>query len=136
MVQRRRRRRRGFTMVEVLVVDLIISILMNVALPLYISVLNDARKKTCRTNLQTIANTVMAARIKSGASDFSGWNGSTVATLVASTPDKVPDITTCPVCPSGGAYSIAAGNSGDATTFKVVCSVPAHSSYQPGLDSN
>ena len=136
MSRRLKRRQRGFTLVELLVVILIISVLMSVALPLYLSVLLQARQRVCRSNLQTIANTVVAARVKNGASDFSGWNGTSVAFLVSSTPDKVPDITTVPICPNCGTYTIAQGNSGDNTTFKVVCNVGTHGTYQPGIDSN
>ena len=123
-------------MVELLVVVLILSILMSVALPVYLSTILDAKKKTCRSNMQTIGNTVVAAKVKTGAADFTGWNGQTVAFLVASTPDKVPDITTAPVCPNGGSYSIAIGSSGDNTTFKVICNVGTHGTYQPGIDGS
>ena len=47
--------RRGFTLIELLVVVLILSILMSIALPLYLSAEADSEKKTCRSNLQTIA---------------------------------------------------------------------------------
>ena len=134
MTRRRKRVRSGFTLVELLTVTLIIQILMCVALPLYLSVLLSAKLNTCRTNMATIANTVVAARVKNGATDFSGWNGSTVTYLIAQSPDKLPDLTASPVCPNGGTYSLARGNSGDNTTFKVVCTVPTHGTYQPGYD--
>src|SRR5580700_11295771 len=99
MTRRRKRIRAGFTLVELLTVVLIIQILMCVALPLYLSVLLNAKLNTCRTNMATIANTVVAARVKNGATDFSGWNGSNVAYLIAQSPDKLPDLTAAPVCP-------------------------------------
>jgi len=58
-----RRNRKGFTLIELLVVVLILSILMAVALPLYLSAVADSQKKTCRANMQTIANAVQAARV-------------------------------------------------------------------------
>ena len=141
MIARPKKVRRAFTLVELLTVVLIISILMSVGLPLYVNAVSDAKRKTCRDTMQTIANTVMAARVKNGAADFSGWNGASVSTLVASTPDKVPDLTVTPVCPAGGIYTIAMGNTGDNTSFKIACSAaptnaPAHSTFQPGVDSN
>jgi prepilin-type N-terminal cleavage/methylation domain-containing protein len=49
-------RRRGFTLVELLVVVLILATLMAVALPLYLSSVSDSGTKTCRANMQTISN--------------------------------------------------------------------------------
>ncbi len=129
-------RNRAFTLVELLVVVLILSILMAVALPLYLSTVNDAQKKTCRANQQTIANSVWAGRIKLGANDFSLWNGGTVTALITASPDKLPDLVDAPTCPSGGIYSIAIGSTGDNSTFKVVCNVGVHGTFQPGVDSN
>jgi type IV pilus assembly protein PilA len=136
-VQRLRKNvRRGFTLVELLVVVLILSILMSVALPLYLSAVTDSQKKTCRANMQTIADTVFAGKVKLGNSDFTNWIGHTVTSLIASSPDKLPDLSVSPTCPNGGAYSIAQGNTGDNTTFVVNCSVAAHGTFQPGVDHN
>jgi len=62
-----RSNRRGFTLIELLVVVLILSILMAVALPLYLSAVADSQKKTCRANMQTIANAALAARVRTNA---------------------------------------------------------------------
>jgi prepilin-type N-terminal cleavage/methylation domain-containing protein len=56
--------RPGFTLVELLVVVLIIAILAAIALPLYLSAVNDAEKKTALANMQTIANGLQAYRIR------------------------------------------------------------------------
>ena len=48
--------RRGFTLVELLVVVLILAILMAVALPLYLNAIKNSEKGTARANMQTIAN--------------------------------------------------------------------------------
>ena len=126
--------RRGFTLIELLVVVLILSILMAVALPLYLSAVSDSQKKTCRANMQTIANTVQSARVRTNAVDYT--------TLIAAgvTTASLSDLTAVPTCPSGGAYSLANGSSASATTFQVKCSygtgATAHGKFEPGLDSN
>ena len=125
------RNRKGFTLIELLVVVLILAILMAVALPLYLSAVADSQKKTCRANMQTIANAVSAARVKSGAADFTGFTGAVTTTLE-------PDLTAVPSCPIAGAaaYTIAAGTA--ANSFKVVCSstgTGAHGSFEPGVDN-
>ena len=125
------RNRKGFTLIELLVVVLILAILMAVALPLYLSAVADSQKKTCRANMQTIANAVQAARVKSGAADFT--------TLIAGgvTTTNIPDLAALPVCPNAGAYTLVAGTGG-ATSFKVNCGfgtgAAAHGSFEPGVD--
>jgi type IV pilus assembly protein PilA len=122
--------RRGSTLIELLVVVLILSILMSIALPLYLSAEADSQKKTCRSNLQTIANVVEGARVKSLAIDY----GSLIAGGV--TLGNLPDLNSLPLCPSNGTYTLAQGISGDNTTFKVQCSITTHGTFEPGVDSN
>jgi type IV pilus assembly protein PilA len=121
--------RRGFTLIELLVVVLILSILMSIALPLYLSAVTDSQKKTCRSNLQTIANTVQAARVKSLAVDYGALiaGGVNLANL--------PDLNSLPLCPISGTYTLSDGISGDATTFKVQCSIETHGTFEPGVDN-
>ena len=123
------RGRRGFTLIELLVVVLILAILMAVSIPLYLSAVADSQKKTCRSNMQTIANAVQAARVKGSLADYSSFIGSVNTTLEA-------DLQSIPVCPQTGAYTIGNGSSGSASTFKVACSASGHGTFEPGVDSN
>jgi type IV pilus assembly protein PilA len=127
------RNRKGFTLIELLVVVLILAILMAVALPLYLSAVADSQKKTCRANMQTIANAVAAARVKTGAPDFAAYVGSTITN--ATVAGLVPDLNAAPICPNTGVYSIVNGTSTPAnSSFKVSCT--KHLTFEPGVDSN
>jgi type IV pilus assembly protein PilA len=125
-----RSNRRGFTLIELLVVVLILAILMAVALPLYLSAIADAQKKTCRANMQTIANTVQAARVKLNSADYTALIAGGVTTA------NLPDLQSVPVCPNAGNYTLANGSSNSATTFQVKCSIVTHGKFEPGVDSN
>src|SRR5437660_6845934 len=100
----RRKTQRGFTLIELLIVVLILAILMAVALPLYLSAVADSQKKTCRANMQTIANAVQAARVKSVAADYTAFAGSVSTTLE-------PDLQAVPICPNAGTYTIITAGS-------------------------
>src|ERR1043165_7427437 len=62
--------KKGFTLIELLVVVLILSILMAIALPLYLNAVSNAEKKTCRTNMQSIANAVQANHVATRAAAY------------------------------------------------------------------
>ncbi|HZT44278.1 MAG TPA: prepilin-type N-terminal cleavage/methylation domain-containing protein [Chthonomonadaceae bacterium] len=126
-VKSARRARKGFTLVELLVVVLILAILMSLALPLYVSAVANSEKRTCRANMQTIANAVQAARVKTVAGSYRWLMGDV-------TTSRLPDLQAVPVCPGGGSYSIEPGSSGDYSTFQVVCT--KHGTFEPGVDSN
>lgn len=128
------RLKRGFTLIELLVVVLILSILMAVALPLYLSAVSDSQRKTCRANMQSIANCVLAARMASAATDYGVLitAGVTVASLTS--------LSSVPICPSAGSYTLANGSTASTATFKVKCSfgsgTAAHGTFEPGIDNN
>jgi len=128
-----RRRIRGFTLVELLVVVLILSILMGIAMPLFLQAVANSQYRTCRANMQTIANAVQAAKLETGATNYATLitGGVTIASL--------PDLIAVPVCPNGGVYSLANGNSASTATFQVACSyigTYTHSTFQPGVNNN
>ena len=127
------RNRKGFTLVELLVVVLILATLMAVALPLYLSSVADSSKKTCRANMQSIANAAQAWKVKNRAADFTGL------TMTALT----PDLGAVPTCPDGGSYTIATtGSVPDDTgsskpiptgSIGISCSIAAHGGFIPGV---
>jgi len=127
---RSRLAKKGFTLIELLVVVLILSVLMAVAMPVYLSAVSDSQKKTCRANMQTIANTVQAARVKAASNDYS--------TLIAGgvTTANLPDLQAVPKCPTAGAYTLSNGSSASASTFQVNCSAAGHGKFEPGVDNS
>src|SRR5579862_9476672 len=99
-----RTNRKGFTLIELLVVVLILSILMAVALPLYLSAVSDAQRKTCRANMQTIANAAQAARVRTAAADYTSIISKSSTAIDVSAADSatgaLTDLNSVPVCPS------------------------------------
>ncbi len=120
---------RGFTLIELLVVVLILAVLMAVSIPLYLSAVQDSQTKTCRSNMQTIANAVQASRVRGQLTNYSSFVGSVSTTLEA-------DLQAIPVCPTAGTYTILNGSSGSNTTFEVSCTAPGHGTFEPGVDSH
>lgn len=123
---RTNRKASGFTLIELLVVVLILSILMAIAMPLYLSSVADSQTKTCHANMQTISTAVQAARTAAGTTqtDYSTYIAGAVGTALE------PDLKTVPVCPAGGTYTIIAGTT--AASFKVHCSIAGHADFEPG----
>lgn len=120
---------KGFTLIELLVVMLILSILMAISTPLSLQAVADSQRKSCRANMQTIANTVQSARVRVNAANYSALIAAGVTTV------SLTDFQHIPVCSAGGAYSLSNGHSGDSSTFKVSCSYGDHGTFEPGEDA-
>lgn len=101
------RSKKGFTLVELMVVVVILGILVAIAVPIYNSITGDAEKKACHANLRTIDG----AKTQYAASTGLTW------------PDDFFQGGTLPKCPAGGTYS----NTGAIDTDQAECSV--HGSY-------
>jgi type IV pilus assembly protein PilA len=122
--------RRGFAIIDLLVVILVVAILMAVALPLYLNTVADTQKESCHTNMQIIANAVEATAVKQDATDYGD--------IITGGINKfnLPYLSAMPICPDGGKYSIVFGSTGDGNSFKVICSFPKHGSLEPGEEAN
>lgn len=91
------RKSKGFTLVEIMIVVLIIGILLAIAVPNFIKARESSRGKTCVANLRQIeaAKEQWAMEEKKGATDTPAQ-----ADLEPTYIKKWPD------CPSGGSYTI------------------------------
>jgi type IV pilus assembly protein PilA len=127
---------KGFTLIEMLVVLLVLAILMAVALPLYLGALTKSEVQTCRANMWSIAEAEQAYRSRTSSHVYT-----TVLT------DLSGDLGATPTCPSGGTYSVVistgsgsdVGNNGLPVPVGgviVKCSAAGHGVYAPGVDNN
>ena len=122
------RRRRGFTLVELLVVILILGILMVIAMPTYNGAVSDSQRRSCRANMQTIANADAAYRSRTVARVYT--------TDLTATGLLSADLGSIPKCPQGGTYSITDVSGGAltaaSTAFTVHCSSNGAGGAAPG----
>jgi type IV pilus assembly protein PilA len=125
--------KKGFTIIELLVVILILSVLMAVAMPLYLGAISRSEVTTCRSNMYSIAHAETAYRARCQEH-----------TYTTNLSDLKADLGANPVCPAGGTYSVQisdgnlAANNGDmvqAGGIVVKCTAPGHGVFAPGVDS-
>ena len=93
----RNKKNKGFTLVEIMIVVLIIGILMAIAVPNFIQARQTSRKNSCIANLK---------QIDSGKEQFAMENKLDTGATVAWS-DLVPNyLKSQPSCPGGGDYTI------------------------------
>jgi prepilin-type N-terminal cleavage/methylation domain-containing protein len=105
---RKARAERGFTLVEIMIVVLIIGILLAIAVPNFVRARESSRAKACVSNLKQID-----AAKEQWAMDNNKSDGAACAMT-----DLVPNyIKSTPSCPSGGTYTV--GNVGTNPTCSI-----------------
>ena len=102
----KKRMKKGFTLVEIMIVVAIIAILAAVAIPNFISYRKTSQMNACISNLKQLQTATEQWRMKpgnTGAPSLAGLCG----------PESTKYIKTTPVCPAGGSYTPPATESDD-----------------------
>jgi prepilin-type N-terminal cleavage/methylation domain-containing protein len=99
--------KKGFTLVEIMIVVAIIGIIIAIAVPAFIRARENARGRACQENLTKIDGAKEQYMLENKASndtDFSDWTS-----LVMD--GGTGYMKTTPECPAGGTYAINSGGS-------------------------
>ena len=107
-----RKSRRGFTLIEIMIVVLIIAVLLAIAIPNFMKARDTSRAKACVANLRQIDTAKMqwAMDNKKVGTDVPVMGTDLVPTYIKVTP----------ACPSSGAYTVGA------VDVNPVCSFTGH----------
>ena len=93
-------RKKGFTLVEIMIVVAIIGLLAAIAIPNFVGARNSARKQACIANLKTIEGAKQVWALENNQADTA------IPAFTVLTGGNF--LRSEPVCPSGGSYNVLA----------------------------
>lgn len=118
--------KKGFTLVELMIVIVIMGILVAVAIPVYGAVTKNAEKKTCISNMRDMKSTAATYQMQ-------GNNGDQVTLSKNASVDLANDANYAklftdgmPKCPSDGTYKVLMTNADGIYKFDVTCTIDDH----------
>ena len=133
--------KKGFTLVELMIVVVIMAILVAVAVPIYSAVTSNAKKKTCAGNCREIVgqlnSTLMGKTIsKTGTltvtydpdTEAAGVTADDTSFIAGTEFEKL--FSELPYCPAGGNITVSIANAGlgevDSYKFAAACDFDGH----------
>ena len=116
--------KKGFTLVELMIVVVILGILVAVAVPIFSAVTKNARTKSCRSNMRIIKGNIETYQATGNDGDEVVFaSGDT--DLAGTTPEalmKLFDGGKFPTCPTNNsAYTVKVTNTNGQLTYNVAC---------------
>ena len=135
--------KKGFTLVELMIVVVIMAILVAVAVPIFSAVTKNAQRKTCDANRReivaqvsnycmgggddgTLVTTAGEFQIKSDGKKGAVVDGKELAPYTDDIDEMFQEIPACPVKDAVYTVKVEATNAGSSPTIKVGCSVEGH----------
>lgn len=113
--------KKGFTLVELMIVIVIMGILVAVAIPVYGAVTKNAEKKTCISNMRDMKSTAATFQMQGNNGDQVTLANNAELDLKADTRYTKLFTDGMPKCPSGGNYTATMKNNNGIYEFTITC---------------
>lgn len=114
--------KKGFTLVELMIVIVIMGILVAVAIPVYGAVTKNAEKKTCISNMRDMKSTAATFQMQGKDGDPVTLDNGSELNLASDTRYTKLFTDGMPKCPSEGTYTATMKNNDGVYEFTITCS--------------